>query len=292
MKKKFTFSIGLLILLLIQISCDNNGNNNHLTTGPIGKKGDTIKIKDTITAFNKTLVSGTYVFKTPVGNYILFSVSDEKDSIFENQGGSNLKAAVKTNASCDGPDFDGIYRKKVKYAPSKKAVENIADPAKFFTDLSKSQDQMCNDRDKLPDTKRATTEDRNVQFKTVYLYTFKRQPDEDYHVIFGTTNDIKTAKFFNGEISGLSPNGTYGHALVQKARTDFESYFGIGDQCRTDYYKNDFRKHAIKVQLTGSLFYDGEHCTHYQDNGPQKWTEMEIRVAWEIHPITGIIFLE
>jgi hypothetical protein len=294
MKIHINLVFGLTIISLIQISCHPKKNNSEPLEikDSVNKSTTALTIKDTVTGFNAPLISGTHMFKTPKGNFILFDVSNEDDSLTSKASEKNVESKTKTNSECEGPDFDGSYRKIVKYTPSKKSLEIIDDAGLFFTQLASTQTEMCNKRNSLPVASRSIKENRNVQFKTVYLYTFKRQSDEDYHVIFGTTNNISTAKFFNAEISGLSPVGTYGYDKLLKVRTDFETYFHVNNTCRNSYYKNDFRKHPIKICLSGSLFYDGEHCKHYQDNGPQNWKTMEVKVAWEIHPITGIEFLE
>jgi hypothetical protein len=294
MKIHINLVFGLTLISLIQISCHPKKNNTETseTNDSINKSKPALTIKDTVTGFNISLAPGTHMFKTPKGNYILFDVSNEADSLTSKTPEEQAESKTKTNSECEGPDFDGSYRKVVKYTPSKKPLEIINDAGELFTQLATTQTEMCNNRNSLPVASRTTQENRNVQLKTVYLYTFKRQSDEDYHVIFGTTNNINNAKFFNAEISGLSPIGTYGYDKLKKVRTDFETYFQVNNTCRNSYYKNDFRKHPIKICLSGSLFYDGEHCTHYQDNGPQNWKIMEVKVAWEIHPITSLEFLE
>lgn len=276
------------IALIFQTSCseDKSKTNESAEIKTISK------IKDTVTSLGDDLKPGTYVFKTLKGNYFLFDVSNEQDSIdHDSSSNKNVNSIeVNDNPMCEGPDFDASYRAKVKYTPSRKEIkeENASTLLAFF---KKNHDLMCDDRANLPDDRRLNQEDKNVRVK-VYLYTFKRQGDEDYHLVFGTTPNINTAKFFNCEISGLSPSGTYGRSKLVDARNTFEENFGIQKKCARSYYTNDFRSAPRPVILEGSLFFDGEHCTHYEDNGPQNWKELEVTIAWEIHPITSIEFLE
>jgi len=251
-------------------------------------------LQDTVTAFNKSLDSGTYVFKTRLGNYFVFDVSNEADSISNEIEIDSIGAMLdgKKNKECEGPKFDGSYRKIVKTTPSKKKLEKNLNPKNLFSDLIRLEEVMCDNKAQLKEDKRKVEEDRNVQFKEVFIYTFRRQRDEDYHVIFGTTSDVKTALFFNGEISGTSNRTSHGHNLLNAARKDFEEYFGIGDSCANSYYKKDFRRSPFPVKLTGSLFFDGQHCSNFTRTGPQNWTNVKLQSAWEIHPITHIKFLK
>lgn len=264
----------------------NNIDSSAIVSEPV--------IKDTVRALDSTLEPGRYVFQSHFGNNFPFDVTTDVDT--ENTEVHPAKTialmAAKTNSACDGPEFDGVYRKTVKFTPSHKNIEFGANPKTLLTDLFHSEDAMCGNKSNLKENKREAREDRNVQFDHVFIYTFKRQSDEDYHVIFGTSGDVNTALFFNGEISGISPASTFGRKKLIGARGLFETYFQIGAHCATSYYEHDFRLHPIPVKLSGSLFYDGEHCTNYSANGPQQWHNIKLNSAWEIHPITGIEFLK
>lgn len=301
MKHLFKYD-GILIFFssLVITSCGGSPSDKELTTH---QKNDSLKttvaikelgVLDTVEVLGTDLKPGKYIFKSPKGGYFKFTFSAEDDNTksFGTSESASISEQALSNPACDGPDFDASYRAKVKYTPSRSPLELKVNPNTLLDYFVSTHEDMCEHKRDLEKDKRLDIENRNVQLKKVYIYTFKRQGDEDYHVIFGTTDDISTAKFFNCEISGLSPSGTYGRDKLIDARDSFESYFGIMDKCATSYYRNDFREQPVPVLLEGSLFYDGEHCDHYENNGPQKWKELEVSIAWELHPITKIEFLE
>jgi hypothetical protein len=259
-----------------------------------GTPRDTLQLKyDTITSLAADLPAGDYIFKTISGGHVLMRVSNEEDTVplLKNSQPEAMAAAVD-NQPCNTDVFEGSQRATVKTTKSRAALESNLDAATLFKALAKTEKTDCANRNTFKDTKRKAVEERNVKLNTVYLYTFKRQADEDYHLIVGSTNNIATAYFFNVEISGEPPAGAYGRAEIVQARSDFERYFDIEDACARSYYKQDFRRDPIPIRITGSLFFDAHHCTSFRASGPQKWTDIELQTAWEIHPITDIEFLK
>ena len=294
LKNIFTIMLTLCALIFIS-SCNDDKNQNDISDNKKQnslRSGSVNKIIDTIKSFGQELKPGNYIFLSPKGNYIPFCYSNEVDSVVSNPEFKEKTMTIVANAACDGPDFDATYRAKVKYTPSRSTLERNVNPNNLVNYFAEKHPEMCENKNNLPNDSRLMVENRNVELLTVFIYTFKRQGDEDYHVILGTTKNVNTAKFFNSEISGLSPSGSYKRSNLVEARNTFEEYFGVSEKCATSYYKNDFRNHPIPVKIEGSLFYDGEHCTSFKNNGPQNWKELEIEIAWEIHPITSIEFLE
>ncbi len=126
---------------------------------------------------------------------------------------------------------------------------------------------------------RVQEENRNVTVNA-FLYASKREPDGDFHVIIGSSANANSARFMNVEISGLPADGPSYAALAQ-ARSDFKTYFA--DQLPGSGY--DLYDTPIPVKISGSLFYDIDHAPGLV--GP---SGMKPTTAWEIHPITAIVF--
>jgi hypothetical protein len=128
---------------------------------------------------------------------------------------------------------------------------------------------------------RISLEKRNVRLlKDTYLFAFKKESDNDYHVIIGDHKDPNKATFFNCEISGLANATDKRLGLVRQA---FEKQFV--QVCNSAYAV--FAKNPIKIQIEGSLFYDVDHKAG--QIGPKGFRPTTV---WEIHPISKITFLK
>ncbi len=132
---------------------------------------------------------------------------------------------------------------------------------------------------------RAAKERRNVRVRA-YVYAFKKEPDRDYHVILGDAPGGADPRYLNAEISGIPAGGTDANrATLWAARGAFKSAFGLGNSGPNSYYRPD---PPVPVRVTGSLFWDVDH----EDPpyvGPR---DFRPPTPWEIHPISGIEFLD
>jgi hypothetical protein len=280
-----------VLLILIALACCRQKPNSEVIT-----KVDSVAIdlpilkRDTITALDEKREPGDYIFKTKKGNYLVMRVENQTDSVEQYEDEGDNPGLLSDSRTCNTDSFEGTDRGKVKTTKSRAILEKNVDAKKLFSDLSKDEGQLCADANTFLDDKRKKIENRNIQLNTVYLYTFKRQKDEDYHLVVGTTSNPKTAYFFNVEISGEPPAGANGRTEIIQARTDFEAYFELA-YCANNYYDQDWRQTPVPVIITGSLFFDAFHCRSFQNSGPQKWKEIKLQTAWEIHPITKIEFL-
>ena len=244
--------------------------------------------RDTITSLSEERQPGEYVFKTKKGSHFIMRVSSEQDSVDTDKDLEPLS----DDRTCNTDEFEGRDRAQVKTSKSNAPLETNMNVKTLFTQLSENEENLCEERDTFENDRRKSIENRNVQLETIFLYTFKRQKDEDYHLVVGSTDNSETAYFFNVEISGEPPSGSNGRNQILGARNDFEDYFGIREACASSYYRQDFRESPIPVIVTGSLFFDAFHCSSFQNSGPQNWPEIVLQTAWEIHPITKIEFIE
>lgn len=141
--------------------------------------------------------------------------------------------------------------------------------------------------DKSTTSKRVAEEKQNVHIKKAWLYTFKREGDEDYHVIIGSTANKNTATFFNIEISGLPATGTTGYTAVKSARKEFKNFFfGLNSSCQSSYAPG-FMNNPVEIEVTGSLFFDKLHFDGKQSIGTGI---AKPKSYWEIHPVSKIAF--
>lgn len=124
---------------------------------------------------------------------------------------------------------------------------------------------------------RVPEEMRNVT-TIAWVFFAKKENDNDYHLIIGSSADLETADLMNAEISGLPPRGSRSFPQLEDARNEFEELFG--DELRSGGYTQFTPTH---VRITGSLFYDIDHPAGAV--GPRGHAPA---TAWEIHPITSI----
>jgi len=179
----------------------------------------------------------------------------------------------------DGVSFAGTARKAAK-------ISIVAAPA-GATSLSRlvawceNHDAEMRDHDppisSAAGSNRLPEEMRNVA-TTAWVFFAKKENDNDYHLIIGSTEDLETADLMNAEISGLPPRGSRSFPELQDARTEFESLFG--DELESGGYTQFTPTH---VRITGCLFYDIDHPAGAV--GPRGHAPA---TAWEIHPVTSI----
>jgi hypothetical protein len=129
---------------------------------------------------------------------------------------------------------------------------------------------------------RVAAEKRNVRV-TGFIHAFKKEGDNDYHVILGDGPNAATAVFLNVEVSGIPVGGTKANRdQLIAVRDQFKAAFNLGATGPANYK----RPHApIPVKITGSLFWDVDHKP-----GAVGPSDMKPTTSWEIHPVSAIEF--
>ena len=136
---------------------------------------------------------------------------------------------------------------------------------------------------KGPAVNRVAQEKWNVQVKA-YVYAFRKESDNDYHVIIGDAPDAPEPKYLNAEVSGIPTGGTDANrAKLWAVRRAFKEAFQLEDEGPDSYHRPDT---PVPVRITGSLFWDSEHEPPHTV-GPKDFSP---GTAWEIHPISAIEF--
>jgi hypothetical protein len=94
---------------------------------------------------------------------------------------------------------------------------------------------------------------------------------------FGPSN---ARGYMTAEVSGLPESGT-ARPRLQAARTQFQDFFAA-QPIGTNYRRFG---PPIQVMVSGSLFFDVDHLA-----GAVGAVGLKPATAWEIHPVTAIIF--
>ncbi len=293
MMNKIPFVFALLLALIISCAKQEKpvpATKTSVDPSPAGTQAVTYRSVDSLGGIDKV---DTVVFHARNGmSYTVVSRPVEAaDTLPSAAGGgmAHMMAAGKKNKPCDGDQFDGNDRKAAKLSIATAASEDFTDLGGLIATLPTDASMGTTHTPAISTgstSNRVTEEKRNAHVQTVWIYTFTREADEDYHVIIGTSATRSKAKFMNMEISGLPSSTVSSFAKLQKVRDDFESFFGLHGKCISGYAK-DLLDNPVKVEVTGSLFFDKLHFDQKAAIGP---AEARSSSYWEIHPVTSITF--
>jgi hypothetical protein len=193
--------------------------------------------------------------------------------------------------------FTGHYRLVVKTAIFRDANGQIA-PAEQVADIptllgSLPSDEVMREQNPgltvnanaSPEEKLAATPFRlDVEQKNVtipaWIWYVKKEQDNDYHVIIGSSADPAAVTYMNVEVSGLPVAADDPNFIdLQNARGQLTSIVGH-EPSNVDY---EAFTPPLPVNVTGSLLYDGDHVPG--EVGP---SGHQPQTTWEIHPVTAI----
>jgi len=191
--------------------------------------------------------------------------------------------AAKTPKKCTIDDFIGTNRKMAKTTiAAAKNIETFADLPGFIKSLP--DDKIMTMRkppiSNNPYFLRVIEEERNIKIKEAYIFAITRKDDNDFHIILGSDQDYRKAVFFTIEVSGLPEPSKEAYATLNTVRTKVKTQFG--NVCGKPLLLID---NPVKVSIAGSLFFDID--TKPGNSGVKK---LKTTTAWEIHPVTEIVF--
>jgi len=189
-------------------------------------------------------------------------------------------------AKCSEDDFFGRSRAACKTSIVKAKTEQFPTLEAFIASLPGEERMREMNISESEDSKRVKEEERNVRIGKCWLLAVKFEDDGDFHLIVGNRPSVSAEHLFNVEISGLPDQSAPSYAALKQARAQFESHFD-NKTCFHSYRK--FYDAPIPIAVAGSLFYDSEHESPNRSVGPKG---LKPKTAWEIHPVTGIEFLE
>jgi hypothetical protein len=128
----------------------------------------------------------------------------------------------------------------------------------------------------LAASSRLPAEQHNVVVPA-YLCYVRKEDDNDYHLILGSTTDA-TATYMTAEVSGL-PSGGVDAATLRQVRVQLMNLLGF-EPAKGNYHPVN---PPLSVLVTGSLFFDGGHVPG--EVGPDAAKTQQV---WEIHPVTDL----
>ena len=124
---------------------------------------------------------------------------------------------------------------------------------------------------------RINLEKRNVKVPA-WIYWVVPEGDHDFHIILGSTPQLTTTTvFMNAEVSGLPKTKQNERPFPQQRQA-------IRDLLATHQNFGGLFATPVAVNVTGSLFWDGEHRAPHNVGTDG----LKPKKAWEIHPVKKI----
>ncbi|MDO8366765.1 MAG: hypothetical protein Q7T20_08225 [Saprospiraceae bacterium] len=246
---------------------------------------------DTIPDLTQLTRDGDWL-RLPSGKVIWVEMHDstgESDEAEVDTLGLESAARRDNPLSCVTPAFAGVVRKHAKTIPHHGIAKNFATLDEFIAwlpaDTYMAQHQPPIDRS--PESQRIKEERYNVQINRAWLLSAYRERDNDFHLVLSNRPKYDPeALLFSVEVSGLpdqSKVSSRRYRYLQSAREQIISR--LGDlRCGSTYI---FREAGIPIRVKGSLFFDIHHAGHI--HGRQGLNPPS---AWEIHPVTKIMWLD
>jgi len=243
---------------------------------PSGVRAPVATQSATVPPWTRARVVSAKLFTSPKGRSYRILQTGEMDTHEEAQ-----VQIPPLTAAAAGPDrFLGKDRKVSKTSIAPGAVETFADIAALRTTLAPDEEMVhAPGISEAEDNQRTDREKRNVKVRA-YLLAAGKEKDNDFHLILGFADAADTGAMLNSEVSGLPDGGPFA-APLKMVRDQFKEHFGSNLPART----YDIYDPPIPVEVTGSLFFDLDHRGGTIGPGTYKPS-----TAWEIHPITNIVF--
>ena len=175
--------------------------------------------------------------------------------------------------------FKGHARANAKTTVAHAKLEKFRDLDALVKTIPSDTTMLSYDPRITRDTPRVAEELRNVAV-CAWIVATKREDDNDYHIMISNED---SSIIFNAEMSGIPSDGSKtNRKKIFNARATFEG-FVEQDGRRTGSYTG--WGDAVPVYMEGSLFYDTEHKP-----GAVGPAFARPKSAWEIHPISKILF--
>lgn len=206
--------------------------------------------------------------------------TNQVDEVVENERRSTpLTALARTSTS--GDIFAGTDRRVPKTSVATGGLQSYPTIAALRSSFPTDDFMLGLGITRAPDSARTSEEQHNVTVGG-YIYAASKESDNDFHLIIGDKDCAAGECFINVEVSGLPQDpGDPNFPTLAAVRSKFLTYFAQQQPSR------GYEKFAppISVSLTGSIFFDVDHPA-----GAVGPAGLKPNSAWEIHPLTDIVF--
>lgn len=210
----------------------------------------------------------------------------QKHSSHEKEVSSSLIDTTKKKDPALQDRFLGTIRADVKTSYIN-AVADTFESIKKLRNWLKNDEYMHKSTEaKHNNTPRTKEESHNVYLYDLYIFGVKREDDNDFHLILGSSKSLeKDQLFFTAEISGLPDSNSSYFSTLSATRNKFISHFGSDAQKEYVFVASSKNPPIHLDYIVGSLFFDNHHYS-----GHSSVKGFKVCSAWEIHPVTAIQF--
>jgi len=193
-----------------------------------------------------------------------------------------LPISILAQDKCSDERFAGHDRKASKTSIVKAQIEGFKSIPALLKTLPSDDEMRGYDPpiSKDQESGRVEEEQRNVSINTAYIFLIYREADNDYHIIIGSNPDTSRAVLMNIEVSGLPNESSKDYDVMKRVREAIVDKFGKVCSAKKFCINN-----PVKITVTGSLFYDIDHKP-----GVVGYKNLKPKTAWEVHPVSEIVF--
>jgi hypothetical protein len=232
-------------------------------------------------------VSSFFLFLLAASFYSCSSAP--KNGIDSSEKNSGSTDTSKPNLPRD-PFVQDLFRGSIRADVKTSFVNAVADT---FTSIKKMWKWLPDDEymhestdAKHNNSPRTKEENHNVYLADLYVFGVKKEDDNDFHLILGSSKKIdKDQLLFSAEISGLPDSSSQFFSTLAAVRNKFLSYFGNDVDKEIVFVASEKNPPIHLEYIGGSLFFDNHHY-----GGHSSVQGYKVCSAWEIHPVTSIGF--
>lgn len=182
--------------------------------------------------------------------------------------------------------FTGTIRGDVKTSFVNLAADTFESIKKLRNWLPDDEFMHKSTEAKYNNSPRTKEENHNVYLEDVWIFGVKREDDNDFHLIIGSSKSLeKEQPLLTAEISGLPDSASEYFAVLAEARNTLIDYFGDNSKKEMVFVASEKHPPIHLDFICGSLFFDNHHY-----GGHSKISNYKVFSAWEIHPVTKIKF--
>jgi hypothetical protein len=248
----------------------------------------TAQIRDTIKFLYQPFTGDSALLEIEPGKYIV--VYNDTEVVYDGDDDNGFELTgiqcptVNDALKCASNIFQGCIRGNVKTTMLSKSATHFKTVKELQAVLPNKASMKSKGISSLETGGRDVEENRNVLVETAYLFAIYKEDDNDYHMIVGSTPNLKTAVLMNIEISGLprSANAAIKAKFkIPRSRIETVSYFK-DIPCKPSPIKL-LKTPIVLKNIKGSLFWDSQHSGG--GVGPKA---ARPKSAWEIHPVIDL----
>ncbi len=222
-------------------------------------------------------------------SFLVFSCGSTPQKTVIGTENPSIESEIDTTLKHD-PGLQDVFRGSIR-ASVKTSFVNL--PTDTFQSIKELRNWLPDDEYMHKSTEAKTNtaprtkeENHSICLADVYIFGIKREDDNDFHVILGSSKSLeKSQPFLTAEISGLPDSTSPFFAILAAVRHHFKNWIGTDISKELVFVASKKNPPIHLDYISGSLFFDNHHYGAHS-----KVDSYKVFSAWEIHPVTKIVF--